>query len=111
MTTKTKEVTKSITEDEIDRRVIAQADQDSAWEEPVKVKRLKKSSLSIPSDLAGRAAFIARMHRVSGLDEWLTRIIRERVEIEEIAFSEAKRELLIKRRPPKPLQRTVKSRQ
>ena len=109
MTTKTKGFTKSISEDEIDRRVIAQADQDSAWEAPVKVKRLKTSSLSIPSDLAGRADFIARMHRVSGLDEWLTRIIRERVEIEEIAFSEAKRELLT-RRPPKSLRQTVKSR-
>lgn len=109
MTTKTKDSTKSIKENEIDRLVIAQANQDSAWEKPVKVKRPKKSSLSIPSDLAGRVDFIARLHRLSGTDEWLTRIIRERVEIEEIAFSEIKRELLIKR-TPKPLQRTAKSR-
>ncbi len=103
-------MTTSITENEIDRIVIAQADLDSAWEEPVKVKRSKKSSLSIPPDLAARVDFIARLHRLSGIDEWLTRIIRERVEIEEIAFSEAKRELQIQRTPNKPLQRTAKRR-
>jgi uncharacterized protein (DUF736 family) len=110
MTTKTKETKKEMTENEIDRIVVAQADINAAWEEPVKVRRRKMSSLSLPADLIGRADFIARLHRLAGSDEWLVRIIQERVEIEELAFSEAKRDLVIKRPPNKPLQRTAKRR-
>ena len=83
-------------EEEIDKIVVAQADDDSAWEEPIQVQRAKEASLSIPAKLAARAAFLAKLHREKGLEGWLTRIIRERVELEEIAFAEVKRELQAK---------------
>jgi hypothetical protein len=80
--------------EEIDRIVTDQADDQSAWEEPVHVKKkAKTASLTIPSDLAARAAFLARLHGASAPDEWVARIIRERVELEEVALGEAKRDL------------------
>ena len=82
-----------LSQGEADNRVIAQAGDDRAWEKPVRVKRVRAASLSIPGDLAARAAFLAKLHREGRLEEWLARIIRERVELEEVAFIEAKREL------------------
>ena len=84
----------SLSEEQIDQIVIEQADDDSAWEEPVLVERTRPASLSIPADLAARAAFLARLHRSESLDEWLTHVIRERVELEEAAFVGAKQELV-----------------
>jgi hypothetical protein len=43
---------KKLSDQEIDQIVIAQADDDSAWEEPVRVRRTKSASLYIPVDLA-----------------------------------------------------------
>lgn len=84
---------KGSTEVDIDRDVIAQADDDSAWEEPVNVRRPKSAAVSLPSELASRAAFFARLHREASVQEWLQRIIEERIDIEEAAFAESKRDL------------------
>jgi RNA-binding protein YlmH len=46
--------------------------------------------------LAARVAFLAKLHKEESLEGWLTRIIKERVELEEVAFTEAKRELSLK---------------
>ena len=82
-----------LTQDQIDRVVTAQADDDSAWQKAIVVRRPKSASLSIPAELAARAAFLARLHRESRVDKWVERIVRERVEIEESAFTAAKRTL------------------
>lgn len=82
-----------LSEEDIDRIVEEQADDDSSWEESVQVHRGKTASLSLSAELAARAAFFAKIHKEKGPDEWLTRIIRERIELEENAFAEAKREL------------------
>ncbi|MDY0039933.1 MAG: hypothetical protein RBS57_06440 [Desulforhabdus sp.] len=87
-------------EQEIDRIVVEQADDDSVWEEPVRVRRYKAASLSFPGELIERASFLAKLHREKGAKEWLTRIIRERIELEELAFAQAKRELKEKHRMP-----------
>ena len=63
------------------------------WEKPVRVRRAKSTALSIPAGLATRAAFLARLHRHSSVDAWLTHVIQERVEIEEAAFAGAKHHL------------------
>ncbi len=84
---------KQLSEQEIDQIVIAQADDDSAWAKPVRVPRAKAASLSIPGHLAARAAFPARVHRQKTVEEWLTRVIQERVELEEAAFMDMKQEL------------------
>ena len=85
-----------LSEQEIDQIVVAQADDDMAWEKTVHVRRAKPASLSIPADLAARAAFLARLHRTGSVEDWLTTVIRERVELEEAAFIGVKQELAAK---------------
>ena len=80
------------TQDEIDERVIGQAHDDSAWEPFVKVSR-EQAAIGLPGNLAQRAAFLARLHRERNLQSWVERVIRERVELEERAFTQARREL------------------
>jgi len=83
-------------EQEIDRIVVSQANDDSAWGSPIHVHKTRQASLSIPPDLAARAAFLARLHRKNSMEEWLTRIIQERIELEEAAFTGAKQDLRAK---------------
>ena len=93
MNTAKKRKSTSLDEETVDRLVVSKSEDDSAWESPVRVERSKPASLSIPGDLAARAAFLARLHRVAGVDQWVERVVRERVELEEFAFSEAKKKL------------------
>ena len=92
----TRTARKKLSEEEVDRIVESQAHDDSFWESGVRVVRSKPAHLNIPAGLAARAAFLARLHREKTLEGWLTRIIKERVELEEVAFTEAKRELSIR---------------
>ena len=82
-----------MTESDVDRVVTAEAEEDVAWQKAIVVKRPKSTSLSIPAALAARAAFLAQLHRESPVDKWVERIVRERVEIEESAFTAAKKNL------------------
>jgi hypothetical protein len=75
-----------LTEEEIDELVIAQADDDNAWEEPVTVERDSAATLSLPPELASRAAFFARLHKMP-IADWLESIIQERLAFEESAFA------------------------
>jgi hypothetical protein len=81
-----------LTQDEIDERLIAEAGDDSAWEAPVRVSR-KPAAIGLPASLAQRAAFLARLHHERNLQTWIERVIRDRVELEERAFTQARREL------------------
>jgi hypothetical protein len=85
---------RKMTESEIDKLVEKQANDDSAWGKPVRVRRTKGASISIPPELAARAAFLAKLHRKPNVEEWLTRVIQERIELEEAAFVGAKQELI-----------------
>jgi hypothetical protein len=78
---------------EIDELVIAQADNDSAWEKPVQARQSKSGAISIPAEVASRAAFFARLHREPSLEHWIKKVIAERIDIEEAAFAHAKRDL------------------
>src|SRR5437867_4309208 len=60
-----------VSEGEIDEVVEAQADDDSAWGKPVRVHRTESASVSLPSELAARAAFFARLHREADVEDWL----------------------------------------
>ena len=82
-----------LTQDQIDSIVISDADRDSAWGKAVSVRRPKSMALSIPADLVARATFLAQLHRESRVDKWVERVVRERVEIEESAFTAAKKTL------------------
>jgi hypothetical protein len=96
MSSKERATRKRFSEEEIDKIVESQAEKDSAWEKPIKVRRAKTTALSLPAKLAARAAFLARLHREKNVQEWLARIIKERVELEEVAFSEAKRAMSLR---------------
>jgi hypothetical protein len=85
--------TTNLSEEEIDRLVVAQADDDSTWGKPVRIRQSKSPAVSLPAELAARAAFFARLHREANVQEWLKRIIEERIDIEEAAFKESKRDL------------------
>lgn len=87
----------AMNEEEIDNIVIAQAEDEAAWEEPVIVKKNSATSVSLPAALAERAAFFARVHREKDLESWLKRIIQERLDIEEAAFSGFKKEMRTRR--------------
>ena len=91
-----KDKTRKLSEPEIDRIVTAQADDDSAWEKPIRVRRTRPASLAIPANLAARAAFLAQLHRTKNVDDWLTHIIQERIELEEAAFIGVKQDLAAK---------------
>ena len=87
---------KQLTEQEIDDIVESQAKDDSAWDKPIQVRKARSASLSIPAELAARAAFLAKLHREKNVEDWLTKVIKERVELEEVAFNEAKREMSLR---------------
>jgi hypothetical protein len=93
MSTRKRRKTTTLDQEAIDQLVIAHSDDESAWEAPIRVEKSELASLSIPGDLAARAAFLASLHRETGVDKWVERVLRERVELEELAFAEAKKEL------------------
>jgi hypothetical protein len=82
-------------EAEIDEIVTAEADGDSAWGKPVHVHRSKSEAVSIPAEVASRAAFFARLHREPSLEHWIKKVIAERIDIEEAAFAATKRDLAV----------------
>jgi hypothetical protein len=83
-----------LSEAEIDDLVIAQAGDDAAWGKPVRVRRAKAAAFSLSAELATRAAFFARLHRAANVEAWLERIVQERLDLEEAALAELKRELV-----------------
>lgn len=92
---KTKNI-KKLSEREIDYLVTAQADNESAWDKPVRVRKTKPASVSIPAELAARATFLAQLHRNKTLEEWVAHVIEERIELEEAAFIGVKEDLATK---------------
>ena len=88
---KTKQ-SKKLTEREIDEIVIREGDHNERWEKPIRVRRKLRREISISADLATRAEFLARLHRQPSAEDWIKRIIQERVELEEAAYAGMKRE-------------------
>jgi len=89
----TKGKNKALSQEEIDKIVVAQADDNSAWEKPIRVRKAKPTTVSLPAELAARAAFFARLHREASIEDWLRRVIEERIDLEEAAFVGLKRDL------------------
>jgi hypothetical protein len=91
---RTKVKGKAYSQEEIDQLVVAQADDDAAWETPIHVQPIALSSLPLPTELASRAAFMARLHRETTVEDWLVHIIQERLDFEESIYGDVKRELI-----------------
>lgn len=83
---------RKLSESEIDAIAVSQAESDSEWEKPIRVHKARSRSLTLHGELASRVAFLARLHRKPSSGDWLTEVIRERVELEEAAFVRMKRE-------------------
>lgn len=83
-------------EEEIDDFVASQANDESAWDQAIHVQKKASSIMGIPSELAARAAFFAKLHRQKSVEEWLSKIVRERLEMEEAAFASLKRDMAAK---------------
>jgi hypothetical protein len=49
----------------------------------------------VSAELAARAAFFAKLHREKRVEDWLQRIIQERLELEEAAFKAVKQNLAV----------------
>ncbi len=94
MSTKNKQ--KRLSEEQIDEIVIAQAKDDTAWEEPISVHRDTPVTMSLPPELVTRATFLAQLHKVPSVEEWLKNIIKERIDFEEAAFAGLKQSLAAK---------------
>jgi len=91
----TKSKNKALSQEEIDKIVVAQANDNSAWEKPIRVRKAKPTTVSLPAELAARAAFFARLHREASIEDWLRRVIEERIDLEEAAFAGLKRDLAV----------------
>lgn len=85
--------TAGISEEQIDEKVIQQADNDAAWEDWIMAKREKPEDLLLPAELAARAAFIAKLHHKTSMKEWVENVVKERVDFEEAAFAGLKQAL------------------
>ena len=86
----------SLSEEQIDGIVVAQAEDDTAWEESVWVSRNAPTAMPLPPKLARRAAFFAQLHKATDVEEWLRNIIRERIDFEEAAFAGLKQSMATK---------------
>jgi hypothetical protein len=60
---------------------------------PEQVVLAKMRLVSMPDELVTRAMFLANLHHQATVEAWLTRIIEERIELEEAAFQAAKVQL------------------
>ena len=56
---------KALSEAEIDDMMVAQADVESAWGKPVRVRRTEGAAFSLSAELVARAAFFARLHQAA----------------------------------------------
>ena len=91
MTTKNR--LENLSEEEIDEIVIAQGEDDTAWEAPISVSKPRTIIVSLPSEIAARAAFFAHLHGTSSTEAWLRNVIQQRINFEEAAFAEVKQSL------------------
>ena len=92
----TKHAKKPYSQEEIDHMVVAQVDDDSAWEPSILVQPTPPISVSLPGELAARAVFMARLHRTTSVEEWVVHIIQERLDMEESIYGEVKRDFIPK---------------
>jgi hypothetical protein len=90
---KAKASEKVLSQEDIDQLVIAQAEDDDAWETPIQVQPPVLATLALPAELARRAAVMARLHRTTNVAQWLVQIIQERLDFEEAIYIDVKQDL------------------
>ena len=87
---------KKLTEEEIDKLVIVEADDMTRWEKPITVK---PTSIRFSPSIIEKAKHLAKLHKARGYQTWLKQIVEERIEQEEKLLSDFKRELKTASKP------------
>ena len=82
-------------DDRIDADVIAQADNEEAWEKNRSVTpSTRPTSIRLSPRTIDKAKFFARVHHVRGYQTWLKRIIEERIDTEYEVYKSLKSEVV-----------------
>ncbi|MBI4707660.1 MAG: hypothetical protein HY761_07025 [Candidatus Omnitrophica bacterium] len=79
-----------LTEEEIDRLVVTEANDMSKWGKPIAVK---PTSIRFSPPIIEKAKYFAKLHKTRGYRTWLNQIVEERIKLEEKLLSDFKREL------------------
>ena len=78
---------KRLTEEEIDRIIINEADDKTKWGKPITVKPVL---IRFSPSIIEKAKHLAKLHRASDYQVWLKRIVEERIRLEEEILSDFK---------------------
>jgi len=78
---------KRLTEEEIDRIIINEADDKTKWRKPITVKPVL---IRFSPSIIEKAKHLAKLHRASDYQVWLKRIVEERIRLEEELLSDFK---------------------
>ena len=80
---------KRLAEDEINKIVIAEADDMTKWEKPVTVK---PAAVLFSKSIIEKAKYLAKLQKARGYQMWLKQIVKERIKLEEKLLSDFKLE-------------------
>ncbi len=77
-----KKNSKKLTIEQIDEIVIKESDDLSKWEEPIEVKAPQAILLRLSPELIQKIKFLATIHKTDNYQNWLEKIIKERIQLE-----------------------------
>ncbi len=77
-----KKNSKKLTDEQIDEMVIKEADDLSKWVTPIKVRAPQAISLRLSPELIQKIKFLATLHKTDNYQNWLEKIIKERIQLE-----------------------------
>ncbi len=83
---------KRLTEEEIDRLIIAEADDMTKWGKPIAVK---PTSIRFSPLIIEKAKYLAKLHKARGYQTWLKQVVEERIKQEEKLLLDFKREFKV----------------
>ena len=77
-----KKNSKKLTNEQIDEIVTIESDDLSKWEEPIEVKAPQAILLRLSPELIQKIKFLATIHKTDNYQNWLEKIIKERIQLE-----------------------------
>lgn len=78
-----KKNSKKLTNEQIDEIVTKESDDLSKWEEPIEVKAPQAVLLRLSPELIQKIKFLATIHKTDNYQNWLEKIIKERIQLED----------------------------
>jgi len=73
---------KKLSEGEIDKIVTEESEDMSKWDDPLSVKPRGAISLVLSSEIIKEAQYLSKLHNYKRYQEWLKKIIEERITTE-----------------------------